>query len=104
MKGSNRRATLFPKQKNALKILGENIKLARKRRRLTQKLISERTGLSRVTLGKIERGEGSVSIGHYQVVLGVLNLENDLSKVAQDDELGRKIKDAALLKKQSKEN
>jgi len=74
MKNNKRRATLFPKQKDALKILGENIKLARKRRKLTQKLVSERTGLSRVTLGKIERGEGSVSIGHYQVVLGVLNL------------------------------
>ena len=93
-----RQATLFPKQKNALKVMGENIKLARKRRKLTQKLISERTGLSRVTLGKIEKGEGSVSIGHYQVVLAVLNLENDFSKVAQDDELGRKIQDAKLLK------
>jgi len=95
---NNRKATLFPKQKNALNVLGENIKLARKRRKLTQKLIAERTGLSRVTLGKIEKGEGSVSIGHYQIVLAVLNLENDFSKVAQDDELGRKIQDAKLLK------
>lgn len=95
---NNRKSTLFPRQKIALNILGENIKLARKRRKLTQKLISERTGLSRVTLCKIEKGEGSVSIGHYQVVLAVLNLENDFSKVALDDELGRKIQDAKLLK------
>jgi len=100
----NRQATLFPKQENALKIMGENIKLARKRRKLTQKLISERTGLSRVTLGKIEKGVSSVSIGHYQVVLAVLNLENDFSKVAQDDELGRKIQDAKLLKGKSNGN
>ena len=77
---TNRHATLFPKQKDALKVMGENIKLARKRRTLTQTLISERTGLSRVTLGRIEKGEGSVSIGHYQVVLAVLNLENDFSQ------------------------
>lgn len=95
---TNRHATLFPKQKDALKVMGENIKLARKRRTLTQTLISERTGLSRVTLGRIEKGEGSVSIGHYQVVLAVLNLENDFSQVALDDALGRKIQDAALLK------
>ena len=41
-----RRAVLFPKQKDSLRVLGENIKLARKRRKLTQKLISERTGVN----------------------------------------------------------
>lgn len=94
-----RRAVLFPKQKDSLRVLGENIKLARKRRKLTQKLISERTGLSRVTLGRIEKGEGSVSIGHYQVVLAVLNLEGDFSKVALDDTFGRKLQDIKLLNK-----
>jgi len=95
-----RRAVLFPKQKGCLKKLGENIKLARKRRKLTQKLISERTGLSRVTLGRIEKGESSVSIGHYQIVLAVLNLEDDFSKVALDDKFGRKLQDIKLLKGQ----
>ena len=103
MASSNKRqATLFPRQKNVLKILGENIKLARKRRKLTQKLISERTGLSRVTLGKIEKGEGSVSIGHYQIVLSALNLGDEFAKVAENDELGRKLQDIKLLKGQSR--
>ncbi|MDR9498833.1 MAG: helix-turn-helix transcriptional regulator [Hydrogenovibrio sp.] len=96
-----RSATLFPKQKAILTQLGENIRLATKRRKLTQTQMSERTGLSKPTLRKIERGEGSVSIGHYLQVLAVLGLADDLSKVASDDELGRKLQDIELLKGQS---
>ncbi len=97
-----RKAIIFPRQRKILNTLGENIKLARKRRELTQTLISERTGLSRVTIRKIEQGDASVSIGHYLVVLAVLNLAEDLNVVAQDDEFGRKIQDAKLLAKGSK--
>ncbi|MDM8564993.1 helix-turn-helix transcriptional regulator [Candidatus Halobeggiatoa sp. HSG11] len=92
-----RQAIIFPRQQNILKNLGENIKLARKRRTLTQQQISERTGLSRVTIRKIETGDAGVSIGHYLVVLSVLNLANDLTLVAKDDEFGRRLQDAKLL-------
>ena len=92
-----RKAVVFPKQQQILSVLGENIKLARKRRQLTQKLVSERTGISRVTLRKIENGDPTESIGHYLSVLGVLGLANDLTNVAFDDELGRKLQDAKLL-------
>ncbi len=92
-----RRAVIFPRQQKILKTLGENIKLARKRRELTQQLISERTGISRVTLRKIESGDAGVSIGHYLTVLAALNLAEDLASVAQDDEFGRKLQDAKLL-------
>ncbi len=92
-----RKATLFPKQRIILQTLGENIKLARKRRDFTQQLISERTGLSRVTIRKIEKGEKGVSIGHYLMVLSALNLADELGTIAQNDELGRKLQDAKLL-------
>lgn len=92
-----RRAIIFPRQQKILKTLGENIKLARKRRELTQQLISERTGISRVTLRKIENGDAGVSIGHYLTVLAALNLAEDLANVAQDDAFGRKLQDAKLL-------
>lgn len=92
-----RRAVIFPRQQKILKTLGENIKLARKRRELTQQLISERTGISRVTLRKIESGDAGVSIGHYLTVLAALNLAEDLANVAQDDSFGRKLQDAKLL-------
>ena len=92
-----RKAVVFPRQQKVLSVLGENIKLARKRRKLTQTLVSERTGISRTTLRKIENGDSTVSIGHYLSVLAVLGLADDLSKVALDDELGRKLQDALLL-------
>lgn len=96
-----RKATLFPKQVKVLERLGENIRLAAKRRKLTQTQIAERTGLSKPTLRKIERGDGSVSIGHYMLVLSVLGLADDVGLVAADDELGRKLQDIELLKGKS---
>ena len=81
--------------------LGENIKLACKRRGYTQVLISERTGISRLTIRKIEKGDPSVSIGHYLAVLGVLGLAGDLTKVALDDELGHKLQDIKLMGKKT---
>lgn len=95
-----RSAVVFPKNQKVLAQLGENIKLARKRRNYTQTLISERTGLSRLTIRKIENGDAKVSLGHYVAVLGVLGLVNDLEKVASDDELGRKLQDIKLISKQ----
>lgn len=95
--GKSRAAVVFPKNRRLLEQLGENIKLACKRRGYTQVLISERTGLSRLTIRKIEKGDPGVSIGHYLAVLGVLGLAEDLSRVARDDELGRKLQDIKLM-------
>lgn len=96
MPGQTRSAVVFPKNQKVLSQLGENIKLARKRRNFTQALISERTGLSRLTIRKIENGDATVSLGHYVAVLGVLGLVDDLVKVASDDALGRKLQDIKL--------
>lgn len=91
-----RSAVVFPKNQKVLSQLGENIHLARKRRDYTQSLISERTGLSRLTIRKIEHGDPTVSLGHYVAVLGLVE---DLAKVASDDELGRKLQDIKLMSK-----
>lgn len=98
-KGKARAAVIFPKQRHVLAQLGENIKLACKRRKFTQLLISERTGLSRLTIRKIENGDPTVSIGHYLAVLSVLGLVDDLARVAADDALGRKLQDIKLIGK-----
>jgi len=95
---SFRSAVVFPKDLEVLKQLGENITLAMKRRRITQTKLSERTGISMPTLRNILRGEASVSMGHYLVVLSSLGLSKDLASVALDDEFGRKLQDIALLK------
>ena len=94
-----RSAVVFPKNLRLLKQLGENIQLARKRRGYTQVLISQRTGLSRLTIRKIEQGDPSVSMGHYVAVLGVLGLADDVANVARDDALGRKVQDIKLMSK-----
>lgn len=87
---------LLPKHKKLLEELGENIKLARLRRRFSAEQVSERANISRPTLYSIEKGSESVSIGLYLQVLVVLGLEKDLLLIAQDDKLGRKLQDAAL--------
>jgi len=79
-----------------LPVLGERIKLARLRRRLRAESVAERAGISRSTLWQIERGNPRVALGAYFLVLFVLNLEGDLSRVATDDVLGRKLQDAGL--------
>ena len=94
-----RSAPVFPKNQKVLSLLGENIKLACKRRGYSQSLIAERTGLSRNTIRKIEQGDSKVSIGHYVAVLGVLGMVEDFAKVASDDELGRKLQDINLMGK-----
>ncbi len=95
----SKRVIVFPKHQNMLEQVGENIKLARKRRKLTTIQVSERAGIDRSTLYKIEKGEPSVSIGAYFNVLRVLGLQNDFLKLASDDEFGRKLQDLRLLKK-----
>jgi len=83
-----------------LKELGENIKLARLRRKLSTQQVAERAGIGRRTLYEIERGKSTVSIGSYVQVLSVLGLEVDLLNVAKDDLLGRKLQDAKLVVKE----
>ena len=43
-----------------LKILGNDIKVARIRRRITSELMAQRIGISRITLAAIEKGSPTV--------------------------------------------
>jgi transcriptional regulator with XRE-family HTH domain len=90
---------ILPNIKRILTELGENIKLARLRRKLSMEQVSERAGISRPTLSAIEKGEPNVGMGLYSQVLFVLGLADDLLKIAADDELGRKLQDANLITK-----
>jgi transcriptional regulator with XRE-family HTH domain len=95
----SKRHILFPKHQKIMEALGENIKLARRRRKLTSLQVAERAGIDRSTLTNIEKGSPSVSIGAYFNVLRVLNLQDDFLKLAANDELGRKLQDLKLLRK-----
>lgn len=77
--------------------MGEQIKYARLRRKLSVELVAERAGISRTTLWNIEKGASSVAIGAYAAVLHALNdMDKDLLLIAKDDELGRKLQDLDL--------
>jgi len=87
---------LFPKYQKMLEMVGENIKLARKRRKLTTIQVAERAAIDRSTLYEIEKGSASVSMGAYFNTLRVLGLQDDFLKLAGDDEFGRKLQDLKL--------
>ena len=81
-----------------LVLMGEQIKLARKRRHLSMQDVAERATVNRLTVSKVEHGDPTVAMGIYARVLYALNLENDLKQLAADDALGRQLQDAELLK------
>jgi transcriptional regulator with XRE-family HTH domain len=95
---NKKKQVIFPKYNLLLEQMGENIKLARKRRKLTTIQVAERAGIARSTLYLIEKGDASVTLGAYFNVLRVLGLQNDIAKLAADDDFGRKLQDLELLK------
>src|SRR5690606_4819401 len=96
-KMKSKKNIIFPKHQEIMERLGENIKLARKRRKLTTVQVSERADIDRTTLYQIEKGNSKVSIGAYFNALRVLGLQDDFLKLAADDEFGRKLQDLELL-------
>jgi len=90
---------ILPKNLRLLTSLGENVRLARLRRKLSSAQVAERAGIGRMTVYKIEKGSPVVAMGNYLQVLFVLGMEKDLSLIAANDVLGRKLQDAGLITK-----
>ena len=86
----------LPRVSRALAELGQNIRFARMRRKLSAQLVAERAGMSRPTLRALERGEPGVTIGAIANVLNTLGLVDSLASVGADDRLGRQLEDAQL--------
>ena len=95
----SKKQILFPKHQMILEQMGENIKLARKRRKLTTIHVSQRANIARTTLYQIEKGNPGVSMGAYFNVMRVFSLQNDFLKLASDDEFGKRLQDLDLLSK-----
>ncbi len=95
---ATKKQIVFPKYNMLLEQMGENIKLARKRRKLTTVQVAERAGIARSTLYLIEKGGSGVTMGAYFNVLRVLGLQEDVLKLGGDDDFGRKLQDLELLK------
>ena len=60
---NTKKQVIFPKYNLLLEKMGENIKLARKRRKLTTVQVAERANISRSTLYLIESGNPSIAMG-----------------------------------------
>lgn len=87
---------VFPQEQRLLSELGERLRLARKRRKLSNAVVAQRAGVSRTTVYKVEAGDPGATLGAYVRVLAVLGLEGDLNLLAADDRIGRKLQDLAL--------
>ena len=88
------------KLQEKMKVVGEQIKLARLRRNLSIAQIAERATCSPLTVTRIEKGVSTVSIGIYLRVLYALQLDDDILLLAKEDILGRQIQDLALINRQ----
>lgn len=87
--------------KRALAKLGEDIRSARLRRRIPTTMMAERAFITRMTLGKVERGDPTVSMGIYAVVLFVLGLTPRLGELAdaRSDAVGLQLEEERLPKR-----
>ena len=79
-----------------MRIVGEQIRLARLRRNLSIADIAERATCSSLTISRIEKGTPTVAIGIYLRVLHVLQLDDDILFLAKDDQLGRELLDIKI--------
>lgn len=84
------------KLEEKMRIVGEQIKLARLRRNLSMAQVAERATCSPLTVARIEKGTPTVAIGIYLRVLYALQLEDDILMIAKQDELGRRLQDLVL--------
>lgn len=87
---------LYPAETKLLVEFGERLKLARLRRRFSAETVALRSRISRMTLSRAEQGSPAVSFGVYLRILAVLQLEQDITQLAADDRLGRKLQDLGL--------
>ena len=93
---SRSKQALLPKQKRMFAQVGEQLRLARLRRKLSAEQVAERAGIARSTLSLIEKGSSSSTVATLFRILSVLGLEEDFLALAQDDKLGRRLQDAKL--------
>lgn len=90
--------SLFPSHVRALKRLGSNLSLARRRRHWSQQAMAEQIGASVSTVRRLEAGDAGVAIQHLLGVLsalGSLDRFNALLDTPQDT-IGLLVQDAAL--------
>lgn len=79
---------LTPSAARALRALGRDLRIARKKRRMPMADFAERMGVSLGTLTRLEKGEPGVSLGAFAMallVLGELRRLDEFLDVSRDD-------------------
>lgn len=91
-------ATKLPRKlEENMKVVGEQIRLARLRRNLSRAQIAERAMCSELTEARVEKGTPTVAIGIYLRILYALQLEDDVLFIAKDDKLGKELQDINMI-------
>jgi transcriptional regulator with XRE-family HTH domain len=87
--------------RRAIKQLGQNLALARRRRRISTQSMAERLQISTATLRRLERGDPTLAVGTLAKALLVLNALKQFSNLLDTgaDELGLQLMDEALPKR-----
>src|SRR5581483_1446628 len=82
----------------SLRKLGQDIRDARRRRRIPAAILAARASISRTTLNKIEAGDEGVYIGNYAAVLFALGLADRIANLADvtEDPVGRELDEERL--------
>jgi transcriptional regulator with XRE-family HTH domain len=87
--------------RRSLQKLGADIAIARRKRRLTVLMMTERVGVSRATYARVEKGDPTVAVGVYAMCLFVLGFGAPLGELvdARRDELGLMLDEERLPKR-----
>jgi len=96
---TSRSSTILPiPVRRALRKLGQDIRDARRRRRIPAAIAAQRASISRTTLVKIEKGDPGVAIGLYATVLFVMGMESRLGDLAapKNDSVGLQLEEERL--------
>ena len=88
------------KLEQKMKIVGEQIRLARLRRHLSVAQTAERAICSPLTVSRIEKGLPTVAIGIYLRVLDAIQLDDDILLLAKEDAIGKALQDLSLKKRE----
>jgi transcriptional regulator with XRE-family HTH domain len=98
MKMPHRLPTLPIPVMRALRKLGQDIRDARRRRRIPVAILAERASIGRMTLNRIEKGDSAVAAGNYATVLFTLGLIDRLADLADatNDKVGRELEEEHL--------
>ncbi len=75
-----------PGIQKGLSKVGENIRIARKRRAITMEDMASRMYVTRKTLSRLENGDPGVSLAILASALWVLGLDNDLMLIANPEQ------------------